>query len=83
MKITNQKYIGDYKSALLEDDEFKADFPNWMSRVAKKLALETLEDVNKKMMKFPNSFNENSCISFEVSVSISTFPKSDINERQD
>lgn len=48
MKITNQKYIGDYKSELLEDDEFKEDFPNWMSRVAKILANDTLKDVNKK-----------------------------------
>ena len=75
MKITNQKYFGDYQSALLEEDEFKKDFPKWMSKVAKILAKDTLKDVNKKMLKYPNSFNENVCIAIEVSVSISTFPK--------
>ena len=80
MKIENKKYIGDYKTALLEDDDFKKDFSDWMSRVAKKLADETLEDVNKKKLEYPISFNENAFVAFEVSVSISTFPKSENDE---
>lgn len=83
MKIENKKYIGDYKSELLEDSRFKKDFPDWMSRVAKKLADETLEDVNKKKLEYPISFNENACIAFEVSVSISTFPKTEDNGDKD
>lgn len=80
MKTTNTKYIGDFKIELLNDKEFQEDFPNWMSRVAEELAQETLDDALDKKTKYPHSFSSDGCVSFEVSVSISTFPKSNEDE---
>ena len=85
MKTTNTRHIGDFKIDLLNDEEFQEDFPIWMSRVAEELAQETLEDTLDKKSKYPHSFFADGCVSFEVSVSISTFPKSneDENNRTD
>lgn len=80
MKTTNTKYIGDFKIDLIDDKKFQEDFPNWMSRVAEELAQETLGDALDKKSKFPSVFPANGCVAFEVSVSISTFPKSKEDE---
>lgn len=80
MKVTTSKQIGDYQVELLDDCRFQNDFPNWMSKVANKLAQETLNDMQEKRGKYPELEKDNCCIAFEVTVSISTFPKTNKND---
>lgn len=73
MKIENSASYGEYQAQIFEHPGFDEDFPEWMSRIAKKVAKESYEDFIK-LKENPESCFADGRVTFEVKVSIINDP---------